>query len=136
MTEKAALRAGLGTHVDIELMSEDGGAEALALELVADAAADIDAGQVGISTPLARALVGRVAGSSVEYHQGDICKVRLLAVTPSTVDPDMAAAERKRAASDDALRKAERTAAEIFSTTFTSKWGTMSLQPDDPDYGA
>ena len=123
MAKKTPLRAGLGTHVEVELISEDGTTEALALDLVPDAAADFDAGQVGVGTPLARALVGRAAGASVDYRQGDIRSVRLLAVTPSTVAPDMDAAERRRAASDEALRKAERTPAEIFSTTFSSKWG-------------
>lgn len=123
MAAKPPLRAGLGTHVELELISADGTAEPMALDLVADAAADIDAGQVGISTLLARAIVGRAAGSTVVYRQGDIRSVRVLAVTQSAVEPDMEAAARRRAASAEALRKAERTSAEIFSTTFTSKWG-------------
>lgn len=123
MAAQSTLRAGLGTHIALELVSEDGSVEALAIDLVADAAADIDAGQVGMSTPLARALVGRAPGSTVAYRQGDICSLRVLAVTPAALAPDMEAAERRRAAADEALRKAERTTAEIFSTTFTSKWG-------------
>ncbi len=123
MAAKQSMRAGLGTHVELEMISEDGTVEPMALDLVADAAADIDAGQVGISTPLARALIGRTAGVTVDYQLGDICSLRLLKVMPSEVTPDMDAAERRRAASEEALRKAERTAAEIFSTTFTSKWG-------------
>lgn len=123
MSIKSPLRAGLGTHVELELISEDGAVEAMGLDLVVDAAADIDAGQVGIGTPLARALVGRAAGSTVAYRQGDIRGVRVLAVSLSEVEPDLEAAERRRAVSEQALRKAERTSAEIFSTTFTSKWG-------------
>jgi hypothetical protein len=123
MNAKQTLRAGLGTRVEIELISEDGVVEPMALELVADAAADIDAGRVGISTPLARALVGRAAGSTVAYNQGDIRSLHLIAVAQSEIEPDMDAAARGRAAAEEALRKAERTTAEIFSTTFSSKWG-------------
>jgi hypothetical protein len=123
MNAKQTLRAGLGTRVEIELISEDGVVEPMALELVADAAADIDAGRVGISTPLARALAGRAAGSTVAYNQGDIRSLHLIAVAQSEIEPDMDAAARGRAAAEEALRKAERTTAEIFSTTFSSKWG-------------
>jgi hypothetical protein len=123
MTEAARLRAGIGTHLEVELVSDNGTVEPMVLDLVADAAADIDAGQVGIGTPLARALVGRQAGSTVAYQQGDIRSVRVLSVTQSAIAPDMEAAARRRAVSDEALRKVERTSAEIFSTTFTSKWG-------------
>ena len=55
MTEAARLRAGIGTHLEVELVSDNGTVEPMVLDLVADAAADIDAGQVGIGTPLARA---------------------------------------------------------------------------------
>lgn len=123
MTNPTPLRAGLGTHVELELISEDGASEMMALDLVADAAADIDAGQIGIGTPLARAIAGRAAGSVTPYRQGDIRSVRIVALALSAVEPDMEAAERRRAASEVALRKVERTSAEIFSTTFTSKWG-------------
>ncbi len=123
MTTPTPLRAGIGTHVDLELISEDGTVEVMALDLVADAAADIDAGLIGIGTPLASAIVGRAAGTVVPYRQGDIRQVRIVVLAPSAIEPDMEAAERRRAASEEALRKAERTSAEIFSTTFTSKWG-------------
>ena len=53
MSPASALRAGLGTQVEIELISEDGAVETMALNLVTDTAADIDAGLVHIGTPLA-----------------------------------------------------------------------------------
>ena len=43
----------------------------------------------------------------------------------------MDAAERRQAAYDEALRKAERTNAEMFASSYGSKWGGYELDEED-----
>lgn len=116
------LPVDVGMRVEIELIAEDGSVEPMAFAVVAENAAAIEEGLLAATAPLVRALRGKAAGSTVDYRMGDIRRVRVLSVEPAA-PVSGEAAERARAAVDEARRKVERTNAEIFSTAFTSKWG-------------
>jgi len=121
MQDKVAI--ALGQRVEMELISKSKKREKLQVVVVADAAADFDKGFLGISTPLAQAILGHTAGETLEYTRGDIAQVKILAVQPSENAPAADAAEQR----DEALRRA-RDKAELanmvsFALTFDSKWG-------------
>jgi hypothetical protein len=113
----------VGTHVEVDLVDEQGGTERMAFDLVAENAADFDRGLLGINTPLAKAIRGKPAGGSVPYVMGDIRSVRILHVRPSEVDAAPDAEARRQATLDEARRKAERTNADMFASSFSGKWG-------------
>lgn len=123
MQGETALRAMVGTQVEVELVDEGGGAERMVFELVAENAADFDRGLLGINTPLAKAIRGKAEGSVVAYAMGDIRSVRIVGVRPSEVDAAPDAAERRQATLDEARRKAERTNADLFAASYSGKWG-------------
>lgn len=133
MTDQPLLRAVVGTRVELELVDERGAAERLAFDLVTDADADVEAGRLGIDTPLAKAIRGQLAGATVPYSMGDIRSVRLLSVAPAAAPPPEgeSAEDRRRRVLEEARRKAERTQAEIFASTFTSKWGGYDAEAMD-----
>lgn len=116
-------QVGLDTHVEVELIAKSGDNERMAFDIVRDAAADFDQGLLGASTPLAKVLLGSRVGATVAYRMGDIERVKILSVRKSQQPMDPNAADRRQAIIDQAVEKAQKTSAEIFASSFTSKWG-------------
>jgi hypothetical protein len=122
------LAAQIGTHVVIELRDASGQSERLEVDLVPDELADLARGFLGVGTPLARAIAGQPAGSSVPYRQADIVSVRILSVAPARAAPDADAAEQREAALRKAVEEAQRTDAIVFASSFSGKWGDYDPQ--------
>ena len=116
------LRAALGTHVTLELITEDGTVEQLEFDLVADRSADFVRGFLGESTPLAQAILAQPSGRTVLYHNADIRAARILSVTPSQAVPEDAEARRQESLRK-AVRQSESTNAILFASSFSGKWG-------------
>jgi hypothetical protein len=122
----------IGTHAVLDLIDESGNRERLELDVVADAAADFDAGLLGIGTPLGKAIAGRRAGTTAPYKMGDLRQVAIIEVRPATAAPPPDAAERRQAALDKAAQEIAKTNAQIFASTFEGKWG--GYNPDGMDH--
>ena len=122
----------VGTHVVVDLIDESGGREQLALDVVADDAADFDAGLLGIGTLLGKAIAGRRAGSTVAYRMGDLREVLIVSVRPATAPAAGDAAERRQASLDKAAQEIAKTNAQIFASTFEGKWG--GYNPDGMEH--
>jgi hypothetical protein len=126
----------VGTHVVLELIDEHGGREPLELDVVADAAADFDAGRLGIGTPLGKAIAGKRAGSVAPYKMGDLREVLICDVRPAAGGLAAAtaedAAERRQATLDKAAQEIAKTNAQIFASTFEGKWG--GYNPEGMDH--
>jgi hypothetical protein len=123
---------GLGVHAVLELVSRDGAAEDLTVDIVPDAAADIDAGLLGVSAPLAQAVLGKRAGSSAAYTAGDLAEVRVRRVTWADEEAARLSAERRQAAQERTAREVAKTAAATFASTFEGKWG--GYNPDGMEH--
>lgn len=113
----------IGVHVALDLIDLDGNRERLALDVVADAAADFDAGLLGIGTPLGKAIAGCRAGSTAPYVRGDLRSVAIVSVRPAAVPAPAEAAERRQATLDRAAQEIAKRDAEIFASTYEGKWG-------------
>jgi len=126
--EKGPDRVLVGTSVALELVDGNGSVEPLVLAIVEDKEADFDAGRLGISTPMARAIIGRQAGSDVPYVMGDIRHVHIksIAWTQRREDAE-SAAEQRRSAVEEARRRAVRTLSENVATSMNNKWGSYDL---------
>ena len=125
----------VGTHVVVVLIDEQGGREQLALDVVADAGADFDAGRLGIGSTLGKAIGGRRAGSVAPYVMGDLRQVEIVAVRPMDALAAGAAedtAERRQALLDKAAQAIAKTNAQIFASTVEGKWG--GYNPDGMDH--
>ena len=123
---------GLGVHTVLELVSRSGETEELAVDIVPDAAADIDAGLLGVGAPLAKAVLGKRAGSSTPYTVGDLTAIRVLRVTWADEEVARLSAERRQDAIDRTTRAVAKTAAETFASTFEGKWG--GYNPDGMEH--
>lgn len=123
-------RAWEGCHVEVEFVDERGKTELAAFDLVPERAASIDDGQLSVTSPLGKALLGKLEGSETPWCMGDIRLVRVLRISEAQKEADNEAAERQRAAVEEARRKVERTNEEIFASTFTSKWGGYDVHSD------
>lgn len=133
MTGTERARVGLGCHVEVELIDEQGEAERMAFDLVNEDAADFDRGLLAETTPLAQAIRGKPEGALVPYTQGDIRQVRIVRVQRAESAPAPDAAARRQAVLDEARRKAEQTNAEMFAASFSGKWGDYAIEtPLDP----
>jgi hypothetical protein len=122
----------IGVHVEIDLIDESGNRERLALDVVADEAADFDAGLLGIGAPLGKAIAGRRAGSTAPYKRGDLREVAIVSVRPAVAPPPADAADRRQAALDKAAQSIAKTDAQIFASTYEGKWG--GYNPDGMEH--
>jgi len=124
MSGHEALRqVDMGTHVEVELIDQQDSAELLAFDIVSDESADFEHGFLGAGTPLAQAILGQLVGSVIPYRMGDVSRVRIVSVDRSQIIAPTDAAERRQAALKKARDQAERTSAEIFAASYSSKWG-------------
>lgn len=126
--DHALLRVQIGVHVELELIDAQGHGEPLAVHIVKAQSADLAQGFLGANTPLAKALRGHTAGSEAPYVMGDICRVRIVRVTPSETIAPADARERREAVLQKARSDAERTNAEMFAASFSGKWGDYDPQ--------
>ncbi len=120
-----------GMYVEVELVSRSGETERLSFTIVPDEQADFAAGFLGAGTPLAKAILGQVAGSELPYRVDDIRAVRVLAVaTGRTAAEDVAA--RRKAVIRDAVNKSDFINAMIFASAVNTKWGDYDVDGLDP----
>ncbi len=117
-------QVSLHSRVEVELVSQTGGREHLAFEIVPERAADFAAGRLSETAPLARAIMGQPVGAVIPYKVGDLRQVKILSInTPvHKTDTEAAAAERD-AKLDQARSQAELGNMISFALTFDSKWG-------------
>ena len=123
MTPESPLTARGGRHVELEIRYEDGEVETLSLDIVADAAADFTRGMLGESTPLAKAIAGQGAGSSLAYRAGDALEVRILAVTAQLSNQPVDLTGRRQETERKARRHSDQTNLIIFASSVNNKWG-------------
>jgi hypothetical protein len=117
------LPVALGTHVQVELIDESGASELLAFDIVEDAQADFAHGFLGIGTPLAQAIKGKSAGSSVSYRVGDVVQVCVLKVTQAERAPEEDVAAKRQAVIQEAVAHSDRITDMAFALAVGSKWG-------------
>ena len=117
----------VGCHVEVELVSQRRVCERLAFDIVPDDNADFSAGRLGAGTPVAKAIMGRRAGSMVPYRVGDLQEVRVLSVSPARRATDSEVTDRE-AILQKAISKSEQTEAARFSLTVDLKWGSTDPQ--------
>lgn len=123
MSTQTTLPAQVGRHVELEIRYESGEIEALSLDIVADAAADFTRGLLGESTPLAKAVSGKTAGSVLPYRVGDALEVRLLAVTDTVREDAVDLTQRRKETEAKAVRQSDQTNLIIFASAVNNKWG-------------
>jgi hypothetical protein len=120
-------RIAVGCHVEVELIGETGAAEPLAMDLAPAGQGDLAAGFVALDTPLARAVLGRRAGDTVDYRMGDIVQVRILHVAAGR-EPAPDAEANRQTVIEQAIKKSDLADAVRFSLTVDQKWGDTDPQ--------
>jgi hypothetical protein len=116
------LLVAVGTHVEVELIDRTGARERLAFDVVPDRAADFAHGCLGEGTPLAKAILGQVAGSRLDYRMDDTQAVLILSVAPAA-GVSTEAANRRQAALEKTVKQLNRTNAAVFAASYNGKWG-------------
>jgi hypothetical protein len=121
--EAASIRVAIGTHVEVELITEPGGGEQMAFDVVPDSKADFSAGFLGAGTPLAQAILGHNAASRVPYEAADIVEVRILSVAPADSPPPGDTEARRQAVIGKAVSKSNLADTLQLALTVDVKWG-------------
>jgi len=122
-SDPGELTVQTGKHVVVELLDDAGGSERLEVDIVPDQSADFARGYLGEGTPLAKAILGKPAGSHIPYRQADIAGLRILTVTPASSAPGKEVAQQRETAMRKAMADVERTNAILFASSFSGKWG-------------
>jgi hypothetical protein len=118
----------VGCEVEVELVDRIGNKERLKVVIVEDKAADFSQGYLSENTPLAKAILGEKAGTTIPYLKDDILSIHILSVTKPTHKPPEDAAEKREAMMQKTLKKVQDTNAIVFASSFSGKWGDY-----DPD---
>lgn len=126
-TPQPAIAAGPGMILSLELVGT-GEVEPLRVIIVPDEKADFSHGYLGETTPLAKAVLGKMPGEEIPYNIADIHTVRIVSVTPGAKPPPPSLIRKRRSILQKAAAEAERTNAIIFASSFSGKWGDY-----DPD---
>jgi hypothetical protein len=121
--ETAQIPVALGTHVEVELVTEPGDSERMSFDVVPDSKADFSAGFLGAGTPLAQAILGQSAASRVPYEAADIVAVRILSVAPSASPPPGDTEARRQAVIGKAVSKSNLADTLQLALTVDVKWG-------------
>ncbi len=124
-------QVGIGTTVSVELETETGDREPAEFTIVRPESADFDAGFLGANTPMAKAIVGQFVGRCVPLAMGDVVAIHILRAEKAKEAAPADAAARRAAALEEARRKAERTNAEMFASSYGSKWGGYDVPDED-----
>jgi hypothetical protein len=119
-----------GCLVEVELVSQSGATERLTFTLVADDQADFDAGFLGLGTPLAKTILGKLAGQTLPYRVGDLQSVKILSVARGREQSEDVAA-RRQAVIDKAINHSDSVNAMIFAGAVNSKWGDYDFDKLD-----
>jgi hypothetical protein len=127
-------RIQIGCSVEIKLLSRSGESEQLEFDLVPDEQADYEAGFLGASTPLARAILGEKAGITLPYFTEELMAIEILSVRESTRKTVSDTASQRKAALKEAKEQIEFTNAMLFAASVDTKWG--SYDADGLDYEA
>ncbi|HBY08759.1 MAG TPA: hypothetical protein DEH22_13625 [Chloroflexi bacterium] len=128
----APRRAQLGCWVEIDLIARSGARERLEFDLVPDGQADYQAGFLGVSTPLAKAILGEAAGTLIPYFTEELMGVEILSINESSRKPAQDAAARRQSAVNEARDQIEFTNAVLFAASTDTKWGEYDA--DGLDY--
>jgi hypothetical protein len=123
MSHESSWTVVLGTHVEVDLIGEEGASEHLAFDLVPDEQADFANGFLGAGTPLAQAIWGKSAGELVAYRVDDVVSVRLVTVTPAVRMQEEDVAAKRQAVIQQAVAESERISDMVFALAVGSKWG-------------
>lgn len=118
----------VGSLVELELVDRSGKKEQLKIVIVQDNAADFSKGYLSEMTPLAKALLGERAGSTIPYLRDDIFSIEILSVR---IAENLSAANTtttRKAMMEKTIREIEDTNAMVFASSFSGKWGDY-----DPD---
>ena len=129
----------VGYKVDIDLIDRDGHRERLKFVIVPDESADFEHGYLGVSTPLAKAIIGERAGEVIPYLKDDILAIEILQVTKEAQLPTQSAAKRRAEGMKRALKNVQNTNAMLFASSFSGKWGDYdpdSIPTDDKPQAA
>ena len=120
--------------MEVNLVDRDGKKDWLSVDIVPDESADFAHGFLGASTPLAKILLGEKSGVTIPYLRDDIFAIEIVSVAISTNKPPEDMREKQQAKMKETMREVEHTAAVVFASSFSGKWG--DYDPDSlPDEG-
>jgi hypothetical protein len=121
-----------GYCVSIKLLYRSGEGEHLEFDLVPDEQADYQNGFLGISTPIAKAILGEKAGITVPYFTDELMAIEILSIRESTRTPTADTAIQRDTAVQNAKDQIEFTNAVLFAASVNTKWGAYDA--DGLDY--
>jgi len=124
MGKDKAITVKLGTQIELELIYRSDQKETLLIDLVLDLQSDIKNGYLGISTPLAKAILGETSGIAVPYFTNELQAVKILTIQKTIRDPDTSISSRRGKAIQKTLAEIEFRNAILFASSANTKWGS------------
>jgi hypothetical protein len=102
------------------------------VDIISDDCADFENGFLGISTPLAKTILGETSGYLIPYFTQDLQAVQILSIKQSTRKPGSKIPSSRKKTIREILNQIEYRDAVLFSSSSNTKWG--SYDADGLDY--
>jgi hypothetical protein len=121
----------IGTQIELELIYRSDHKELLTIDLVPDSQSDIENGYLGISTPLAKTILGEIPGITVPYFTTELQAVKILDIQKTTRYPDTSISSRRGKTIQNTLDEIEFRNAILFASSTDTKWGSYDAEGVD-----
>jgi hypothetical protein len=121
-----------GCCVKMEMLYRSGNREHITLDIVPDEKADYENGFIGISTPLAKALIGEKSGYFIPYFTQELKAIQIISIKKSSRTPETNKSSTRTESIKEMVKKIEFRDAVLFASSTETKWG--SYDTDGLDY--
>lgn len=126
--------AGEGCRVHLEFLYRSGESEYFQFRLVPDKMANLGRGLLGISTPLAKAIIDEKVGVYIPFFTEETMAVKILNIEVCDQDLDMSKTNEMKESMEHIRAEIEFREAQLFASSTNTKWG--SYDPDSLDFNA
>jgi len=113
-----------GCCVEIEMIYRSGNREPLIFDLVSDEQADFENGFIGVSTPLANALIGESCGYVIPYFTPEFLAIQIISIQKSSRTPETNKYLSRKESIEETLEQIEFRDAVLFASSTGTKWGS------------
>ena len=130
-TNAQRLRVKLGHQVRLELLYRSGERETLELVIVPDEMSELSQNLIGVSSPLASAILEEKIGILIPFFTEEIMAVKVLEIKSGETDRKTHRIKTQKLTQDEIKAQIAFREAQLFASSSNTKWG--SYDPDGWD---
>jgi hypothetical protein len=125
--------AKMGCHIDLLLIHRSGKQNRLDFDLVPDDQADFENNFLGISTHLAKTIIGESPGYVIPYFTDELKAIKIISVRTSIRKSETGKNDHRKEILNQTRTQIEFRNAVLFASSTDTKWGSYDADALDFD---